>query len=76
MQTAHINNAVLEYDVQGTVGDPVLLIHGSIFADGMSPLLREPTLANYRLIHYNRRGYGASTSAIATCGSLRRSCKS
>ena len=64
MQTAHVNNTTIEFDVQGTSGDPVLLIHGSIFADGMSPLLRQESLANYRLIHYNRRGYGASTSAV------------
>lgn len=53
----------LEYEVVGD-GDPLLLIHGSILADGIRPLTREPALADhYRLIHYHRRGFAGSDPA-------------
>ena len=63
MQSAELNGTILEYDVQGAAGEPVLLIHGSIFADGFKPLLAQPALAGNRLIYYHRRGYGGSGSA-------------
>lgn len=49
----------LEYEVQGD-GEPVLLIHGSILADGHLPFMNEPTLANYKLVRYHRRGFAGS----------------
>ena len=64
MQSAELNGTILEYDVQGAAGEPVLLIHGSIFADGFKPLLAQPALAGNRLIYYHRRGYGGSGSAV------------
>ena len=51
--------AGLEYDTRGD-GEPVLFIHGAIIADSFAPVTEEPTLAEYRLIRYRRRGYGQS----------------
>jgi pimeloyl-ACP methyl ester carboxylesterase len=53
---------VLEYMASG-LGEPVLLIHPSVTADGLSiPVLQRRELASsYRLITYHRRGYGKST---------------
>jgi pimeloyl-ACP methyl ester carboxylesterase len=53
----------LDYDVQGE-GEPLVLIHGSILADGFFPLLSEPRIANtYRVISYHRRGFAGSARA-------------
>jgi pimeloyl-ACP methyl ester carboxylesterase len=63
MQHAKLNGADLEYEVQGA-GEPLLLIHGGIFADGFFPLLTEPRLAtHYRVISYHRRGFAGSSRA-------------
>jgi pimeloyl-ACP methyl ester carboxylesterase len=65
MQRISLNGVELEYDVQGS-GEPLLLIHGSILADGFFPLLTEPRLANhYRVISYHRRGFAGSSRASA-----------
>jgi pimeloyl-ACP methyl ester carboxylesterase len=51
--------------VQERPGDePVLLLHPGFVADGLAPLLAEPTLGAYRLVGYHRRGYGNSDRAI------------
>ncbi len=52
----------LEYWVSGR-GEPVLLIHGSIFSDIFDALESEPALANYQLITYSRRGFAGSSRA-------------
>jgi pimeloyl-ACP methyl ester carboxylesterase len=53
----------LEYESQGT-GDPVALIHLSLYADSFAPLMDQPALAGYRLVRYHRRGYvGSSRTA-------------
>ncbi|HYE34056.1 alpha/beta hydrolase [Methylocaldum sp.] len=63
MERVNLNGVDLEYDVQGA-GEPLLLIHGSIFADAFFPLLVEPRIANnYRVISYHRRGFAGSTHA-------------
>ena len=62
LQRAAVNGGELEYKVVGS-GEPVLLIHGAVFADGFEPLLPEPPLSGYRLINYHRRGYSGSTRA-------------
>jgi len=60
-QRVSIDGPVLECWVVG-VGEPVVLVHGSIIADGFAPLLREPALtASYRLVSYHRRGFAGST---------------
>ena len=52
---ATINGVELEYIVQGS-GEPVVLIHGSIYSDSYFPLMAQPILANhYRMINYHRR---------------------
>ena len=51
--------AGLEYEEHGD-GDAVLCIHGAIFSDAFAAMMLEPTLAEYRLITYRRRGYGDS----------------
>jgi pimeloyl-ACP methyl ester carboxylesterase len=63
MQRVHLDGVDLEYDAQGS-GDPLVLIHGSILADGFFPLLAEPRLAsNHRMISYHRRGFAGSSRA-------------
>jgi len=58
---ATINGVELEYIVQGS-GEPVVLIHGSIYSDSYFPLMAQPILANhYRMINYHRRGFAGST---------------
>jgi pimeloyl-ACP methyl ester carboxylesterase len=59
MQRANINGTELAYELQGN-GEPVVLIHGGVLADVFVPMMKEPALANYRLINYHRRGYGQS----------------
>ena len=58
-----VRGGELDYRVTGT-GEPVLLIHGSVFADAFDAFRNEPALANYQLITYHRRGYGGSTRAM------------
>jgi pimeloyl-ACP methyl ester carboxylesterase len=62
MEYLHVNNAVIEYQVQGK-GEPVLLIPLSLVGDGLGrPLLAQPELAaRYQIIQYHRRGYLGST---------------
>jgi pimeloyl-ACP methyl ester carboxylesterase len=59
MLRAEINGSRFEYVIQGS-GEPVLLIHGSIFADGFAPLLTQPPLRHYQLISYHRRGFAGN----------------
>ncbi len=62
MQCLEIDDAQIEYEVRGQ-GEPVLLIHLSVVADGLAyPLFARPEIAaRYQLIHFHRRGYGGST---------------
>ncbi len=61
MLSVTINGVELEYTMQGS-GEPVVLIHGSVFADSYLPLLAQPILTNhYRMINYHRRGFAGST---------------
>lgn len=60
MERAPVRGAELEYEIRGR-GEPVLLIHGSHIAGAFLPLMNEPSLANYRLIRYHRRGFAGST---------------
>ena len=62
MDRAQVRDIHLAYAERGD-GEPVLLLHPGFVADGMLPLLAEPTLADYRLIAYHRRGYGESDPA-------------
>ncbi len=58
---ANLNGMELEYAIQGS-GEPVVLIHGAIYADGLSLLRTDSALArNYEVVSYSRRGFAGST---------------
>lgn len=59
MKTATVNGIALAYDVQGE-GEPVMFIHGAIWADFLRPLAEQPAFSGFRRIRYHRRGYGES----------------
>jgi pimeloyl-ACP methyl ester carboxylesterase len=59
MKTTHVNGIELAYDVQGQ-GEPVLFIHGAIWADFLRPLAEQPAFSGFQRIRYHRRGYGES----------------
>jgi pimeloyl-ACP methyl ester carboxylesterase len=59
METTNVNGIELAYDVQGE-GEPVLFIHGAIFADFLRPLAQQPAFSGFQRIRYHRRGYGES----------------
>ena len=46
MDKTNVNGVDLEFEVQG-IGEPVVLVHGSVLADGLAPLLQEPILAQH-----------------------------
>jgi len=63
MAGIQIAAAELQYTDQGS-GEAVLLVHGAIIAEGCAPLLKEAALSrHYRLISFQRRGYGGSSRA-------------
>ena len=59
MRTTNVNGIELAYDIQGE-GEPVLFIHGAIWADFLRPLAEQPAFSRFQRIRYHRRGYGAS----------------
>jgi pimeloyl-ACP methyl ester carboxylesterase len=59
MKTTSVNGIELAYNVQGE-GEPVLFIHGAIWADFLRPLAEEPAFSGFKRIRYHRRGYGES----------------
>lgn len=63
MERLRVDGLELEYQVEGT-GEPVVLIHGGVLADGLSPLATQPALAQgHRVISYHRVGYAGSSRA-------------
>lgn len=57
MKRAQAEGRWLEYEESGS-GEPVLLIHGTLLADSLAPLIGEPGIASgYRVIRYRRRGF-------------------
>lgn len=67
MERAPVQGGAVEYEVQGS-GEPVLLIHGAFIASAFSPLMEEPSLENFRLIRYHRRGFAGSTAPVGLLG--------
>ena len=60
MEQVPVLGGTLESAATGS-GEPVLFVHGSFIADAFAPLRAEKALADrYRLITYNRRGFGGS----------------
>jgi pimeloyl-ACP methyl ester carboxylesterase len=59
MKTTHVNGIEFAYDDQGQ-GEPVLFIHGAIWADFLRPLAEQPAFSGFQRIRYHRRGYGES----------------
>lgn len=59
MERASVGGIALEYEISGS-GEPVVFIHGAFVADTFRPLTAEPSLVDYRLITYHRRGYVGS----------------
>ena len=68
MRTTNVNGIELAYDVQGE-GEPVLFIHGAIWADFLRPLAEQPAFSGFKRIRYHRRGYGESggSAGASTC---------
>ncbi len=63
MERLPVDGVELEYQAGGT-GEPVVLVHGGVLADGLSPLASEPALAeHHRVISYRRIGYAGSSPA-------------
>ncbi len=63
MDTFGVDGGSLEFMVRGN-GPPLLLVHGSIFADPWESMLSHgDLLADYQIIRYHRRGYGGSSPA-------------
>jgi 3-oxoadipate enol-lactonase len=61
MEIANLGSMIIEYETRGG-GEPVILIHGSVLADTLKPLMAEDTLRlRYRLIRYHRRAYLGTT---------------
>jgi pimeloyl-ACP methyl ester carboxylesterase/membrane-associated phospholipid phosphatase len=62
-QRAQVAGVTLEYRVTGA-GDPVVLIHGGLFAEGLAPLARSSALAaHHRVLEWHRVGYARSGPA-------------
>jgi pimeloyl-ACP methyl ester carboxylesterase len=59
MKTTSLNGIELAYDVRGE-GEPVLFIHGALWADFLRPLAEQPAFGGFQRIRYHRRGYGES----------------
>jgi pimeloyl-ACP methyl ester carboxylesterase len=59
MKTTKVGDIQLAYDVQGE-GEPVLFIHGAIWADFLRPLADQSAFSGFQRIRYHRRGYGES----------------
>jgi pimeloyl-ACP methyl ester carboxylesterase len=63
MQQANVNGTTLAFETHGD-GEPVVLLHCGFVGNAFAPLLGEPALAGrYRLVAYQRRGYGESGPA-------------
>ncbi|MCP2202018.1 alpha/beta fold hydrolase [Lentzea flava] len=64
MRTTNVNGVELAYDVRGE-GEPVLFVHGAIWADFLRPLAGQSAFDGFRRIRHHRRGYGSSGGTAA-----------
>lgn len=73
MEKAVINGNELEYSVHGTEGGEwIILIHGSVFANMFLPMISQPYLSKYSILHYHREGYGNSTVDKSSAPSINK----
>jgi pimeloyl-ACP methyl ester carboxylesterase len=62
-ERAVFEEVALEYRLAGT-GEPVVLIHGGVFADGLEPLASSRViLKEHRVLTWHRVGYARSSSS-------------
>ena len=68
MPQASVDGVALEYELRGA-GEPVVLIHWGVCAAWAEPLLDAPALnEHYRLLAYDRAGFGASSRVDGPLG--------
>lgn len=63
LHTIDVDGVELEYADIGA-GEPVLLIHGGVFADWFVPVAVDPALADHRVIRARRAGYTHGPSPV------------
>lgn len=61
-QRASLGSVEFEYQLRGA-GEPVVFVHGGVFADWFGPLSDEPALRPFQLVIYHRLGYAGSSRA-------------
>jgi pimeloyl-ACP methyl ester carboxylesterase len=62
MSRATLDGVALDYEMWGSSGEPVVLVHAGIFADWFRPLRDEPALTGrHRVLSYHRVGYAGSS---------------
>jgi 3-oxoadipate enol-lactonase len=62
MSRATLDGVALDYEMWGSSGEPVVLVHAGIFADWFKPLRDEPALTGrHRVLSYHRVGYAGSS---------------
>ena len=62
MSRATLDGVTLDYEIWGTAGEPVVLVHAGILADWFKPLRDEPALTGrHRVLSYHRVGYAGSS---------------
>ena len=62
IQTAVIHGAEIQYSDRGD-GEPLVLVHGGVFADWFRPMAVSRALDGFRVIRVRRAGYGHTTPA-------------
>lgn len=72
MEEAIVNGHDVEYSITGpSRGEWIVLIHGSVFADMFVPMMSHPSLSNYSILHYHRRGYGGRKNNMTAPASMK-----
>ncbi len=63
MRRVPLGGAEIEYSERGR-GEPILLVHGGVFADWFLPLSASSTLDGFRVIRVRRAGYGPNAPEL------------